>query len=85
MPCPATQVLEWFRGRGLEAYSISCGQSLLYNNIFPKHKVGGWVWVWVALVRVWVWLALGVCGGGLVVVVVVCVCEGWVGGARVRA
>ena len=24
--------------RGLEAYSISCGQSLLYNNIFPKHK-----------------------------------------------
>ncbi|PSC67218.1 Ubiquitin-activating enzyme E1 2 [Micractinium conductrix] len=32
------KVLEWFRGRGLEAYSISCGQSLLYNNIFPKHK-----------------------------------------------
>jgi hypothetical protein len=25
--------------RGLEAYSISCGQSLLYNNIFPKHRV----------------------------------------------
>ncbi len=24
--------------RHLEAYSISCGQSLLYNNIFPKHK-----------------------------------------------
>lgn len=24
--------------RSLEAYSISCGQSLLYNNIFPKHK-----------------------------------------------
>ena len=24
--------------RDLEAYSISCGQSLLYNNIFPKHK-----------------------------------------------
>ena len=24
--------------RNLEAYSISCGQSLLYNNIFPKHK-----------------------------------------------
>lgn len=22
----------------LEAYSISFGQSLLYNNIFPKHK-----------------------------------------------
>ncbi|PRW20689.1 Ubiquitin-activating enzyme E1 2 isoform A [Chlorella sorokiniana] len=33
------QVLEWFRAKGLEAYSISCGQSLLYNNIFPKHKV----------------------------------------------
>lgn len=32
------EVLEWFRGKGLEAYSISCGQSLLYNNIFPKHK-----------------------------------------------
>lgn len=25
------------QARGLEAYSISCGQSLLYNNIFPKH------------------------------------------------
>lgn len=24
--------------RNLTAYSISCGQSLLYNNIFPKHK-----------------------------------------------
>lgn len=24
--------------RGLEAYSISCGQCLLYSNIFPKHK-----------------------------------------------
>jgi hypothetical protein len=35
------QVLDWFKQRGLEAYSISCGQSLLYNNIFPKHKVGG--------------------------------------------
>ena len=32
-------MLEWFRAKGLEAYSISCGQSLLYNNIFPKHKV----------------------------------------------
>lgn len=26
------------QAHGLEAYSISCGQSLLYNNIFPKHK-----------------------------------------------
>uniref|UniRef100_A0A1D1ZMI8 E1 ubiquitin-activating enzyme n=1 Tax=Auxenochlorella protothecoides TaxID=3075 RepID=A0A1D1ZMI8_AUXPR len=32
------QVLDWFREKGLEAYSISCGQSLLYNNLFPKHK-----------------------------------------------
>jgi ubiquitin-activating enzyme E1 len=32
------QVLDWFKERNLEAYSISCGQSLLYNNIFPKHK-----------------------------------------------
>ena len=24
--------------RDLEAYSISCGQSLLYNNVFPKHR-----------------------------------------------
>jgi len=24
--------------KSLEAYSISCGQSLLYNNIFPRHK-----------------------------------------------
>lgn len=23
--------------RNLEAYSISCGQSLLYNSLFPKH------------------------------------------------
>ncbi len=26
------------QAKGLEAYSISCGQSLLYNSIFPKHK-----------------------------------------------
>ena len=32
------QVLDWFTERQLVAYSISCGQSLLYNNIFPKHK-----------------------------------------------
>jgi ubiquitin-activating enzyme E1 len=31
-------VLDWFEVRGLTAYSISCGQSLLYNNIFPKHR-----------------------------------------------
>uniref|UniRef100_A0A7R9V7B7 E1 ubiquitin-activating enzyme n=1 Tax=Chlamydomonas euryale TaxID=1486919 RepID=A0A7R9V7B7_9CHLO len=32
------QVLDWFEERKLHVYSISCGQSLLYNNIFPKHK-----------------------------------------------
>lgn len=25
------------QAKNLEAYSISCGQSLLYNNLFPKH------------------------------------------------
>ena len=38
MPPPHLQVLDWFQARGLTAYSISCGQSLLYNNIFPKHR-----------------------------------------------
>lgn len=33
-----SEVLQWFRGKGLEAYSISCGQALLYNNLFQKHK-----------------------------------------------
>ncbi|KAI8466875.1 MAG: hypothetical protein J3K34DRAFT_432282 [Monoraphidium minutum] len=32
------EVLDWFTAKGLTAYSISAGQSLLYNNIFPKHK-----------------------------------------------
>lgn len=32
------EVLAWFSERGLVAYSISCGQSLLYNQLFPKHK-----------------------------------------------
>mmetsp|Transcript_6335 Transcript_6335/g.17708 ORF Transcript_6335/g.17708 Transcript_6335/m.17708 type:complete len:697 (+) Transcript_6335:1459-3549(+) len=32
------EVLDWFLQRKLTAYSISCGQALLYNNIFPKHK-----------------------------------------------
>ena len=31
-------VLDWFQAKGLRAYSISCGQSLLYNDIFPKHR-----------------------------------------------
>ena len=33
-----TEVLDWFKAKGLDAYSISCGQALIYNNIFPKHK-----------------------------------------------
>eukprot|EP00252_Welwitschia_mirabilis_P014821 TRINITY_DN32861_c0_g1_i1.p1 TRINITY_DN32861_c0_g1~~TRINITY_DN32861_c0_g1_i1.p1 ORF type:complete len:1053 (+),score=251.74 TRINITY_DN32861_c0_g1_i1:370-3528(+) len=32
------ELLDWFQARGLSAYSISCGQSLIYNSIFPKHK-----------------------------------------------
>ncbi len=32
------QVLDWFTAKGLNAYSISCGQALIYNNLFPKHK-----------------------------------------------
>lgn len=32
------EVLDWFSERKLHAYSISAGQSLLYNDIFPKHK-----------------------------------------------
>jgi ubiquitin-activating enzyme E1 len=32
------ELLAWFEQRGLTAYSISCGQSLLFNNIFPKHR-----------------------------------------------
>jgi len=30
--------LAWFAARGLEAYSVSCGPALLFNNIFPKHQ-----------------------------------------------
>uniref|UniRef100_A0A0D6QW00 E1 ubiquitin-activating enzyme n=1 Tax=Araucaria cunninghamii TaxID=56994 RepID=A0A0D6QW00_ARACU len=32
------ELLEWFQAKGLTAYSISCGQSLIYNSIFPKHR-----------------------------------------------
>lgn len=30
------QIVDWFKDRGLNAYSISCGQSLLYNQWFGK-------------------------------------------------
>jgi ubiquitin-activating enzyme E1 len=33
-----TELLAWFSAKGLSAYSVSCGQSLIYNTIFPKHK-----------------------------------------------
>lgn len=36
--CHVQEVLDWFSERKLHAYSISAGQSLLYNDIFPKHK-----------------------------------------------
>lgn len=32
------ELLDWFQDKGLSAYSISCGQSLIYNSIFPRHK-----------------------------------------------
>eukprot|EP00798_Chlamydomonas_sp_ICE-L_P027491 gene27492-4798_t len=32
------QVLDYFSERKLTAYSISCGQSLMYSSMFPKHK-----------------------------------------------
>jgi ubiquitin-activating enzyme E1 len=32
------ELLQWFADKGLTAYSISCGASLLYNNMFPRHK-----------------------------------------------
>ncbi|KAK1317591.1 Ubiquitin-activating enzyme E1 2 [Acorus calamus] len=31
------ELLEWLKGKGLSAYSISCGTSLLYNSMFPRH------------------------------------------------
>ncbi|KAJ7533056.1 hypothetical protein O6H91_13G031200 [Diphasiastrum complanatum] len=32
------ELLDWFTAKDLTAYSISCGQSLLYNSMFPRHK-----------------------------------------------
>lgn len=32
------EVLDWFAAKKLEAYSLSCGPSLLYNSLFPRHK-----------------------------------------------
>ncbi|XP_047330703.1 ubiquitin-activating enzyme E1 1-like [Impatiens glandulifera] len=32
------QLLKWLADKGLNAYSISYGSSLLYNSMFPRHK-----------------------------------------------
>ncbi|CAA6656900.1 unnamed protein product [Spirodela intermedia] len=32
------ELLRWLKDKGLNAYSISCGTSLLYNSMFPRHK-----------------------------------------------
>ncbi|KAG2647777.1 hypothetical protein PVAP13_2KG110600 [Panicum virgatum] len=32
------ELLQWFSDKGLSAYSMSCGTSLLYNSMFPRHK-----------------------------------------------
>uniref|UniRef100_A0A0D9X387 E1 ubiquitin-activating enzyme n=1 Tax=Leersia perrieri TaxID=77586 RepID=A0A0D9X387_9ORYZ len=32
------ELLQWFSDKSLTAYSISCGTSLLYNNMFARHK-----------------------------------------------
>ncbi|KAF6164867.1 hypothetical protein GIB67_017070 [Kingdonia uniflora] len=32
------ELLQWLQGKGLSAYSISCGTCLLYNSMFPRHK-----------------------------------------------
>ncbi|XP_057433289.1 ubiquitin-activating enzyme E1 1-like isoform X2 [Lotus japonicus] len=32
------ELLEWLKAKGLHAYSISCGNCMLYNSMFPRHK-----------------------------------------------
>lgn len=32
------ELLKWLSDKGLNAYSISCGNALLYNTMFPRHK-----------------------------------------------
>ncbi|KAK3147536.1 hypothetical protein QOZ80_3BG0283550 [Eleusine coracana subsp. coracana] len=31
-------LLKWLSDKGLNAYSVSCGNALLYNTMFPRHK-----------------------------------------------
>nr|GMD29242.1 ubiquitin-activating enzyme E1 1-like isoform X2 [Ipomoea batatas] len=32
------ELIQWLADKGLNAYSISCGNSLLFNSMFPRHK-----------------------------------------------
>ncbi|XP_008789165.1 ubiquitin-activating enzyme E1 1 isoform X2 [Phoenix dactylifera] len=32
------ELLRWLKDKGINAYSISCGSSLLYNSMFPRHR-----------------------------------------------
>ncbi|XP_066352310.1 ubiquitin-activating enzyme E1 3-like [Miscanthus floridulus] len=32
------ELLKWLSDKGLSAYSVSCGTSLLYNTMFPRYK-----------------------------------------------
>ncbi|EMS51846.1 Ubiquitin-activating enzyme E1 3 [Triticum urartu] len=32
------ELLKWLSDKGLTAYSVSCGTSLLYNTMFPRHR-----------------------------------------------
>ncbi|KAL3334041.1 hypothetical protein AABB24_030682 [Solanum stoloniferum] len=32
------ELIQWLAGKGLNAYSISCGSCLLFNSMFPRHK-----------------------------------------------
>eukprot|EP01025_Chloroclados_australasicus_P042611 TRINITY_DN4529_c0_g2_i1.p1 TRINITY_DN4529_c0_g2~~TRINITY_DN4529_c0_g2_i1.p1 ORF type:complete len:1048 (-),score=190.46 TRINITY_DN4529_c0_g2_i1:257-3400(-) len=32
------ELVDWFKKKGMECYSISCGTALIYNNVFPKHQ-----------------------------------------------
>ena len=33
-----SDLMKWFEDKGLDVYSVSCGATLLYSTIFPKHK-----------------------------------------------
>eukprot|EP01018_Ginkgo_biloba_P009922 Gb_06844 [translate_table: standard] len=33
-----TELFDWLEAKGLSAYSVSFGQHLIYNALFPKHK-----------------------------------------------